>query len=106
MARRRAVRAYERTVESAGKSALPRMTWVRSSRHSTQSPLERLTGFSVLVERLDSGRWGDTSPEAMNARAGQIRRTSPVDLGPARFISYQAPEILRPWDGRHWGTYK
>ncbi|MEQ1760932.1 MAG: hypothetical protein ABL986_21720 [Vicinamibacterales bacterium] len=99
-------RAYERTVESAGNGALLRMTWVRSSRHSTQSPLERLAGFSVLIERLDSGRWADTSPEAMNARAEQIRGKAAIDLGPARFMSHQAPEILRPWDGRHWGTYK
>jgi len=81
------------------------MTWVRSSRHSTQSPLERLAGFSVLIERLDTGRWADTSPEAMNARAAQIRRATAIDLGPARFMTYQPPEILRPWDGRHWGTY-
>ena len=99
-------RAYERTVANAGNEALLRMTWVRSSRHSTQSPLERLAGFSVLIERLDTGRWADTSPEAMNARAKQIRQATAIDLGPARFIPYQAPEILRPWDGRQWGTYK
>ena len=99
-------RAYERTVANAGNEALLRMTWVRSSRHSTQSPLERLAGFSVLIERLDTGRWADTSPEAMNARATQIRQATAIDLGPARFIPYQAPEILRPWDGRQWGTYR
>jgi hypothetical protein len=99
-------RAYERTVASAGHAALLRMTWVRSSRHSTQSPLERLTGFTVLIERLDTGRWADTSPDAMNARAAQIRRATAIDLGPARFIPSQAPEILRPWDARNWGTYK
>jgi hypothetical protein len=99
-------RAYERTVMGAGNGALLRMTWVRSSRHSTQSPLERLAGFSVLVERLDSGRWADTSPEAMNARAARMRQATTIDLGPARFIPYEPPEILRPWDGRSWGTYK
>ena len=99
-------RAYEDAVASAGKAALLRMTWVRSSRHSTQSPLERLTGFSVLVERLDTGRWSDTSPEAMNRRAAQIRQATSIELGPARFMAYQPPEILRPWDGRHWGTYR
>jgi hypothetical protein len=99
-------RAYEQTVASAGNSALLRMTWVRSSRHSTQSPLERLAGFQVLVERLDTGRWAETSPSAMNARAERIRQAAPgLDLGPARFISYQPPEILRPWDSRQWGTF-
>ncbi|MEQ1730782.1 MAG: hypothetical protein ABL982_20625 [Vicinamibacterales bacterium] len=99
-------RAYERTVTNAGNAALLRMTWVQSSRHSTQSPLERLTGFAVLVERLDTGRWADTSPTAMNARAERIRTATTVELGPARFMPNQPPEILRPWDSRQWGTYK
>jgi pimeloyl-ACP methyl ester carboxylesterase len=99
-------RAYEDNVTSAGNAALLRMTWVRSARHSTQSPLERLTGFSVLIERLDTGRWPDISPTAMNARGEQLRRATTIDLGPARFIAYQPPAILRPWDGRHWGTYR
>jgi hypothetical protein len=99
-------RAYESAVSSAGRAALLRTTWVRSSRHSTQSPLERLAGFSALIERLDSGRWPDTSPEAMSARAAQLRGGSAIDLGPARFIAYEPPAILRPWDGRHWGTYR
>lgn len=99
-------RAYERTVTAAGHGDLLRTTWVRSSRHSTQSPLERLAGFSVLVERLDTGRWPDISPDAMNARAARIRQASPLDLGPARFMASEAPDILRPWDGRHWGTYR
>lgn len=99
-------RAYEDAVTEAGRGALLRTTWVRSSRHSTQSPLERLAGFSALVERLDTGRWPDTSHEAMNARAAQLRRASEIDLGPARFMTSRAPEILRPWDARHWGSYK
>jgi hypothetical protein len=99
-------RAYESTVTGAGNEALLRMTWVRSSRHSTQSPLERLAGFTALVERLDSGGWPDTSPAAMNLRAAEIRRRSTIDLGPARFMTYDAPAILRPWDGRNWGTYR
>jgi hypothetical protein len=60
----------------------------------------------VLIERLDTGRWADTSPEAMNARAAGMRRATAIDLGPARFMASQPPEILRPWDGRQWGTYK
>ena len=100
-------RAYEENVAAAGNGALLRMTWVRSSRHSTQSALERLAGFTALVERLDSGRWPETSPAAMNARAEQIRQAArTIELGPARFMAHQAPAILRPWDGRHWGTYR
>ncbi len=99
-------RAYERTVSNAGNGALLRLTWVRSARHANQSPLERLAGFSKLIERLDTGRWPDTSPDAMNARAQEIRRASTIDLGPARFIAHEALDTLRPWDSRHWGTYR
>jgi hypothetical protein len=99
-------RAYERTVTRAGNGALLRLTWVRSARHANQSALERLAGFSKLIERLETGRWPDTSPGAMNARAQEIRRASPLDLGPARFIAHDASDTLRPWDGRDWGTYR
>ena len=92
--------------QRTGNGALLRLTWVRSARHANQSPLERLAGFSTLIERLDTGRWPDTSPDAMNARAQEIRRASTIDLGPARFIAHEALDTLRPWDGRNWGTYK
>ena len=97
---------YEQAVAATGAGALLRTTWVRSSRHSTQSALERLAGFTALIERLDSGRWPDTSPAAMNARAAALMSKTSIDLGPSRFIPYQPPQLLRPWDGRHWGTYK
>jgi hypothetical protein len=42
----------------------------------------------------------------MNTRAERVRTATDVDLGPSRFMTYQPPDILRPWDGRHWGTYK
>lgn len=99
-------RAYQRTVDAAGNGALLRTTWVRSSRHSTLSALERLAGFTALIERLDTNRWPDTSPDAMNTRAMALAGVSNIDLGPARFMTYQPPDVLRPWDGRHWGTHQ
>jgi pimeloyl-ACP methyl ester carboxylesterase len=98
-------RAYEQTVTRADKSALLRTTWVRSAGHASQSALERITGFVALIERLDTGAWGDTSPEAMNARAARIAATSSFDLGPSRFITHTPPDMLRPWDGSKWGSY-
>ena len=98
--------AYQQTVTRAGKGDLMRLTWVRSARHSNQSPLERLAGFTALVERLDTGRWPDTSPEAMNARAQRLRTASSIDLGAARFTAHTPQAILRPWDGFSWGSYR
>ena len=97
--------AYQRTVEEAGNGALLRTTWVRSARHANQSSLERLTGFSLIIEYLDSGAWGNTSPEGMNARAASLAAASDLDLGPTRFITHDPPEMLRPWDGSDFGTY-
>ncbi len=98
-------RAYEQTLTKAGTVALHRLTWVRSAGHSSQSALERITGFLTLVERLDTGKWSETSPEAMTARAAKIAAQSAVDLGRSRFIPHTPPEALRPWDGTHWGSY-
>lgn len=98
-------RAYAETLTAAGNRDLIRLSWVRSSRHSNQSAAERIAGFTKLLERLDTGKWGDTSPAAMTARAEELRKTSPVDLGPVRFIAHDPPTILRAWDGRHFGTY-
>jgi hypothetical protein len=99
-------RTYQETVTRAGNGELMRLVWVRSARHSNQSPLERLTGFTALIERLDTGRWPDTSSEAMNARAQQLRSASPLNLGPARFTVHTAPQMLRPWDGFSWASYR
>lgn len=99
-------RAYERTVARAGRAELLRTTWIRSARHANQSPLEKLAGFVKLVERLDSGSWSATTPGAMTAVAAAIDAQSDLELGPARFIAHTPPEMLRPWDGSHWGTYR
>ena len=98
-------RAYEQTLTKAGTGALHRLTWVRSAGHSSQSALERITGFVTLVDRLDTGKWSETSPEAMTARAAQVAAASSIDLGRARFIPHVAPDMLRPWDGSRWGSY-
>jgi hypothetical protein len=98
-------RAYERTVARAGRAELLRTTWVRSARHANQSALEKLAGFVKLIERLNTGAWSDTTPEAMMTAAAAVDAQSDLDLGPARFMVHSPPEMLRPWDSSHWGTY-
>ena len=75
-------RAYERTIARAGRGELLRTTWVRSARHANQSALEKLAGFVKLVERLDTGSWTATTPQAIRAPelpAGSVTSSS----GPA-----------------------
>jgi hypothetical protein len=71
-----------------------------------QSALDRAVGFRMLIDRLDTGRWSDTSLPALRSRGAEIARTSPVDLGEQTLFD---PGPLPPppgrWDFRNWGTY-
>jgi pimeloyl-ACP methyl ester carboxylesterase len=99
-------RAYERTVTRAGNGRLLRTAWVASAGHGNQTALERIAGFSRLIERLDSGQWNSTSPDAMNALAAQIQVASPLALGASRFIPYDPVLPTRGWDASDWGHYR
>ena len=81
--------AYAAAVRNAGKSDLLRMTYVHSAGHCGFSQAERIASFQVLLERLDTGRWPETTPAAMNARA------TAANLGAARFWDYTPPAIER-----------
>lgn len=81
--------AYSDAVKRAGRGDLLRSTYVRSSGHCGFSEAERLVPYQILIERLDTGRWPDTSPAAMNARAAAL------NLGAARFRDYTPPAIAR-----------
>lgn len=80
---------YAAAVQRAGNSELLRMTYVRSAGHCAFSNAEQIASFQVLLERLDSGRWPETGPAAMNARA------TAANLGPARFWNYTPPATDR-----------
>jgi hypothetical protein len=100
--------AYLATLRRAGTDDLLRNTYVARPFHATYTVLERLTAFQTLVNRLDTGRWDDsTSPEQMNRLAASIKAASTtLELGVAAFTrSYPAPP-LRTWDVADWGTYQ
>ena len=50
---------------------------------------ERTAAYQTFLERLDTGRWPETSAAAMNARA------SALNLGAARYWEYTPPAIER-----------
>lgn len=81
--------AYAAAVRRAGRQELLRMTYVRSAGHCAFTEGERVAGYQVLLERLDTGRWPETSPSAMNAR------TAAANLGAARFRDYTPPAVER-----------
>ena len=66
----------------------------------------RVAGFVSLIERLESGRWPDTSPAAMNALAERLSEETSLRLGTPTFFDSNPPMPLRTWDKSDWGSYK
>jgi pimeloyl-ACP methyl ester carboxylesterase len=81
--------AYKDAVQRAGRADLLRMTYVHSAGHCAFTNAERVAAYQVLLDRLDSGRWPETTPAAMNARA------TAVNLGDARYWDYTPPAVER-----------
>jgi hypothetical protein len=52
-----------------GRSGLLRQTYVARAGHCTFSPAEVVVAVDALVARVRSGRWPDTGPAELNARA-------------------------------------
>ena len=68
---------------------LLRSTYVHSAGHCAFTESERTAAYQVFLERLDTGRWPETSAQAMNARA------SALNLGAARYWDYTPPAVER-----------
>jgi 3-deoxy-D-arabino-heptulosonate 7-phosphate (DAHP) synthase class II len=99
--------AYNDTVRMAGNNKLLRIVWVRRAGHGGQSDLEKVAAFVTLINRLDTGKWGDTSADGMNALAQKIvSETNLFSSVDALFIKYQTRKLLRPWDVSDWDSYK
>jgi hypothetical protein len=81
--------AYAADVRRAGRAELLRSAYVHSAGHCAFTEAERAASYQVLLERLDSGRWPDISPAAMNARAAAF------NFGASRFWDYTPPPIER-----------
>lgn len=103
--------AYVRTYEAAGTADdLLRAALIERSGHGTQTLAEWLTGIEVLEERLDTGAWPDTEPEALNARAEAIAEASglaPEIVGAeGRYVPFgDLAPALRVWDRSDAGRY-
>jgi len=99
--------AYNDTVRIAGNNKLLRIVWVRRAGHGGQSDLEKVAAFVTLINRLDTGKWGDTSADGMSALAQMIAsETNLFSSVETLFIKYQSRKLLRPWDVSDWDSYK
>ncbi|MFE0101922.1 alpha/beta hydrolase family protein [Streptomyces sp. NPDC059009] len=89
----RAESAYRSTVTRAGRGALFRQAYVGNAGHCTFSPAEELAAVHVTERRIATGRWGDTSPAALDAEA---RRADPTTA--ARYEPFRPGPYPRPYD--------
>jgi dienelactone hydrolase len=81
--------AYMSAVRGAGRGELLRTTYVHSAGHCAFTEAERTAAYQAFLERMDTGRWPETSAAAMNARA------SALNLGAARYWDYTPPALER-----------
>ncbi len=98
--------AYSRVVNAAGSGAYLRQLFVQRAGHCTFTPAEMLTALQVLLKRINTGTWDDTSNvAALNAAAtafgpnlnilsagGVVIPTAPA------FTSFTPNAHLRPYD--------
>jgi hypothetical protein len=84
---------------------LLRLCWVHGAGHGGQTDIERIAGFATLINRIEKGKWGDTSPAAMNTLAEKVAKETSMKIGAPRFFDYNPPMPLRTWDASNWGTY-
>jgi pimeloyl-ACP methyl ester carboxylesterase len=98
--------AYASVVKAGGDAQMLRQVFVHRAGHRAFTPAENLTAFHTLLQRLDTGRWSDTTdPERMNQEANAYGPTYTVlppgmAVVPPAFITYHPAVFLRPFDAR------
>jgi hypothetical protein len=91
--------AYASVVRFAGDNSLLRQVFVHRAGHCTFTPAETVTAFQTLINRMDSGRWeNSTNPALMNQEATALGPT--LNTVPPSFINFQPTVFLRPFDIR------
>jgi len=99
--------AYASVVKAEGDVSLLRQVFVHRAGHCAFTPAENLTALHTLIQRLNSGRWLDTTdPDQMNQEAnayGPTYNTLPpaTTVVPPAFITYHPAVFLRPFDARN-----
>jgi hypothetical protein len=104
---------YRQAVERAGNRHLLRQAFVERAGHCTFTPAETIALLQQLVQRLDTGRWPDLGPSALNAAAAAFGPDLNINIfaggapTPAGFFDFHPGPFLRPFterpDGRRCG---
>jgi pimeloyl-ACP methyl ester carboxylesterase len=89
--------AYEDVVRSAHDQQLLRETFVYRAGHCAFTPGEEIAGFQALIDRLNTGKWKNLTPAALNSYAAGLG-SSFNPYTPA-FQAYKPAPYLRTYDG-------
>ena len=94
--------AYRQVVQEDGNQALLRRTFVSRAGHCTFTPAETIAAVLVLIDRLDTGKWRNLDPAALNAAAAALGPLNTFGGGsviPSAFVDFHPAQYLRPFDG-------
>lgn len=58
---------YQAKIDQAGAEALYRQVFIDAAGHCTYNTAEQAALANTIMERIETGEWGDTSPQALNA---------------------------------------
>lgn len=95
--------AYASVVRWEGDSALLRQVFVHRAGHCSFTPGETVTAFQTLINRLNTGKWGDsTDPGLMNRDAAALGST--YNPAPPAFLNFAPTTFLRRFDVRDLGV--
>ena len=82
---------YEEALARQGRSDTVRFAYVRRTGHCNFTNAETATAVDVLVRRIETGEWPDTTPAALEARASALCLDQPsafADVGAYRVARY------------------
>lgn len=87
--------AYKDVVDEAGNEQFLRRTFVHRAGHCTFTPAETVVAVQTLLNRLDTGKWGDLKASDLNNEAAGL---GPLNIAPPAFIDFKPSKYLRPFD--------
>jgi hypothetical protein len=85
--------AYLRAAGTGGSGPLLRQAYVDNAGHCNFTTGEHVAALDALEDRISTGRWQRTDPEARGARAGTVDPATP-----AQYVSYRPTPYPRPFD--------
>jgi pimeloyl-ACP methyl ester carboxylesterase len=93
--------AYAGAVRPAGNNPLLRQIFVHRAGHCIFTPAETITAFQTLIERLDTGKWrNSTDPTLLNQEAAAL---GPLNVAPPAFLDFAPTIYPRPFDASDLG---